>query len=77
MKCVSSIPENIGDLENLNFLALPDNPNLTSLPSSILDLPKLLFINLKGSNPQFPDGFESRYSEEGGSGSGFYTRNMG
>ena len=73
MKCVSSIPENIGDLENLNFLALPDNPNLTSLPSSILDLPKLLFINLKGSNPQFPDGFESRYSEEGGSGSGFYT----
>ena len=77
MKCVSSIPDNIGDLKKLNFLALPDNPNLTSLPPSILNLPDLLFINLKGSNPQFPDGFESRYSEEGGSGSGFYTRTMG
>jgi hypothetical protein len=77
MNCVSSIPENIGDLKNLNFLALPDNTNLTSLPSSILDLPSLLFINLKGSNPMLPEGFNDRFSEEGGKGSGFFTRKMG
>ena len=77
MNCVSSIPENIGDLKNLNFLALPDNTNLTSLPSSILDLPSLLFLNLKGSNPMLPEGFNDRFSEEGGKGSGFFTRKMG
>lgn len=76
MKCVSSIPKEIGELKNLNFLALPDNTNLVSIPQSILNLPNLLFINLKGSNPQLPEGFENRFSEEGGKGSGFFTKKM-
>jgi hypothetical protein len=74
MKCVSSIPEEIGELKNLSFLALPDNPNLESIPASVLNLPNLMFINLKGSKPQFPEGFSEKFGEEGGNGSGFYTK---
>ena len=74
MKCVSSIPEEIGELKNLSFLALPDNPNLSSIPASVLTLPNLMFINLKGSKPQFPEGFDAKFGEEGGNGSGFYTK---
>jgi hypothetical protein len=71
MKCVSSVPEEIGELKNLSFLALPDNPNLSSLPSSILDLPNLMFVNLKGSEPSLPEGFNNSFNNEG---SGFYTK---
>ena len=71
MKCVSSIPEEVGDLQNLSFLALPDNPSLKSIPASVMSLPTLMFINLKGSNPKLPEGFDERFNNEG---TGFYTK---
>jgi Leucine-rich repeat (LRR) protein len=37
-------------LTKLQFLSLPDNPNLQRLPDCIKDLPKLSIINLKNSN---------------------------
>jgi hypothetical protein len=77
MNCVSSIPENIGDLEKLSFLSLPNNPNLTSLPSSVLDLPSILFVNLTNSNPALPEGFNDRFTEEGGGNGRLFVRNMG
>jgi hypothetical protein len=77
MNCVSSIPENIGDLEKLSFLSLPNNPNLTSLPSSVLNLPSILFVNLTNSNPTLPEGFEDRFTEEGGGNGRLFVRNMG
>jgi len=77
MNCVSSIPENIGDLEKLSFLSLPNNPNLTSLPSSVLDLPSILFVNLTNSNPTLPEGFNDRFTEEGGGNGRLFVRNMG
>jgi len=73
MKCVSEIPESIGKLKNLSFLSLPDNPNLKKIPSSILTLPNLMFINLKGSNPELPEGFNDKFVEEG-QGTGFFTK---
>jgi Leucine-rich repeat (LRR) protein len=77
MNCVSSIPENIGDLEKLSFLSLPNNPNWTSLPSSVLDLPSILFVNLTNSNPTLPEGFNDRFTEEGGGNGRLFVRNMG
>lgn len=73
MNCVSSIPEEVGQLSNLSFLALPDNPNLESIPSSVLNLPNLMFINLKGSEPKLPEGFQDKFNNEG---SGFYTKSF-
>ena len=74
MNCVKSLPETIGELSKLSFLALPDNPSLTSLPDSLLNLDGLMFVNLKGSKPNLSDGFNNIFSEEGSSGNGFYTR---
>ena len=59
---------------NLSFLSLPDNPSLESLPDSILNLPNLMFVNLKGSNPRLPEGFSNAFSEEGAQGTGFFTK---
>jgi hypothetical protein len=71
MNCVKSLPDTIGQLTNLSFLALPDNPNLASVPDAILKLPKLSFINLKGSKPKLSDEFIKTFGEEG---NGFYTK---
>jgi hypothetical protein len=46
---VNDIPDEIGGLENLEFLSLPNNPELTSLPDSIGDLPNLSVLNIKNS----------------------------
>jgi hypothetical protein len=47
--CVSSLPDEICYLKNLVFAAFEDNEKLEQIPESILSLPKLLFINLKGN----------------------------
>ena len=75
MNCVKSLPETIGELTKLSIISLPDNPNLTSLPDSILNLNNLMFLNLKGSKPNLSDRFNSEFGEES-SGNGFYTRKM-
>jgi len=61
--CVSELPEEIGLLKELTYLALPDNKNLKSLPKSILGLPNLRFIMLNGTHPSFPEGFSNMYAE--------------
>jgi hypothetical protein len=61
--CVSELPEEIGLLKELTYLALPDNKNLKSLPDSILGLPNLRFIMLNGTHPSFPEGFSNMYAE--------------
>jgi len=48
--CVISLPDSICNLKKLQFLSLPDNPELQKLPNCIADLPRLSIINLKGSN---------------------------
>jgi hypothetical protein len=70
-KCVRRLPKEIGSLRKLSFLALPYNSNLDSIPSTILNIPGLNFINLKESNPKLPEGFKNLFSNEG---TNFYTR---
>ena len=49
--CVSEIPESVCSLEKLQFLSLPENPNLKPLPTCLANLSRLTVLNLKGSNP--------------------------
>jgi hypothetical protein len=74
MNCVRSLPQEISQLTSLSFLALPDNPKLKEVPDSVLKLPSLMFINLKGSKPKLSNEFLEVFKEEGAKNSGFYTK---
>ena len=71
---VRSLPNSIGELQNLNFLALPNNKDLVELPETIADIPGLAFINLKDTNPniKIPERLKEKLSDEG---NGFYYVN--
>jgi GDP-D-mannose dehydratase len=59
--CVASIPESICNLQKLQFLSLPENPNLQKLPECIGSLPRLSVINIKGSNKNaIPESLQAR-----------------
>ena len=45
-------------------LSLTHNPNLKTIPKSLVNLPKLEFVNLRGSsNVKFPEIFLQHYEE--------------
>ena len=64
---VRTIPNEIEQLKKIQKLFLTNNKNLVSLPKSINNLPKLIFIRLRGNNPdlEIPSIFEKRLSDEG------------
>jgi Leucine-rich repeat (LRR) protein len=63
--CVASIPDSVCNLQKLQFLSLPDNPNIQMLPSCIAEMPKLSVINMKGSNKNsIPDSVKQRIQED-------------
>jgi hypothetical protein len=73
MNCVKSLPESIGQLTNLEFFSVPQNPGLKTIPESMANIPNLNFINIQGSTnvklgPKLSQLFED--SEQ----SGFYQR---
>jgi hypothetical protein len=69
-----TLPDTVCQLKKLNFLALPGNKDLQSLPECIKELPELAFINLKDVNPNIniPQGLKDRLEDEG---MGFYYLN--
>lgn len=71
---VKKLPETVGNLKSLNFMALPNNSKLESLPESIADIPDLAFINLAGTNAniKIPERLKEKLSDEG---NGFYYVN--
>jgi hypothetical protein len=46
--CVASIPESICSLPNLQYLSLPDNPELQKLPECIGNMENLMVLNIPG-----------------------------
>jgi len=62
---VKSLPEEIGELKNLVFLHLKNNPSLTKLPQSIMDLPELSFVALQGTDAELPKGFTEKFGTDG------------
>ena len=64
--CIDSIPDSICELKNLRFLALVNNPKLTSVPECIVNLDNLFFLNLNGSkNVRVPEGIKSKATNMG------------
>jgi hypothetical protein len=65
---LSKVPDELKDLKNLEFLSLPNNPNLKELPEWIADLPNLIALSVKGSNPnlKIPERLQQRFVENGG-----------
>ena len=47
--CVASIPEALCSLPKLQYLSLPDNPNLQPLPECIGNMPELMVVNIPGA----------------------------
>jgi hypothetical protein len=64
--CVKTLPEEMGQMEDLAFLTLQRNKNLQSLPSSLADLELLEIITLSGSNPNvvIPERLKEKMEEE-------------
>ena len=58
---LASLPENIDELQNLQFISIPNNPNLKSLPLAINNLPNLEVLNVRGNtNMQLPQELQDR-----------------
>ena len=51
---LGEIPEAIENLDELQFLSVPDNKNLKTLPSSLANLPNLEVINIRNSPVELP-----------------------
>jgi Leucine-rich repeat (LRR) protein len=64
--CVGDLPKSICNLEKLQFLSLPDNPGLKTLPGCLANLPRLTVLNLKGSNPNsvIPDELKQKMESD-------------
>lgn len=64
--CVSRIPDSVCNLKKLQFLSLPDNPNMEMLPSCLSELPNLSLVNLSRSNPEktLPDSLKKKLEED-------------
>lgn len=63
--CVKSLPDSIGQLQSLEFLSLPNNPELKVIPDSVANIPNLNFINLAGSpNAQLGPRLSERFNDD-------------
>jgi hypothetical protein len=62
---VKSVPDSICNLTSLLLLALPNNPQLTTIPTCVKDLPMLGFLNVSGSNVKLPEELKDVLHEEG------------
>jgi Leucine-rich repeat (LRR) protein len=46
---LNELPDEIGELRNLEFISVPNNPNLTKISEKIAQLPNLQVLNLRNS----------------------------
>lgn len=53
---VNEVPEVLKGMQDLNFIALPDNPNISEVPEWIADLPSLIALTFFGGNPNLTIG---------------------
>ena len=67
---IDKVPDSICQIQSLMILAVPNNPELKSLPECIMNLPKLTFVNVNRSpNVKVPQALEA-FAE----GAGFYHK---
>lgn len=67
-KGLNKIPEELKGMKNLEFLSVPNNPNLKELPEWIADLPSLIAVSVKGGNPNIhiPEKVQKMFVNNGG-----------
>jgi hypothetical protein len=65
---LDKVPEELKGLNSLEFLSFPNNPNLKELPEWIADLPNLMALSAKGTNPnlKIPERLSKRFAQNGG-----------
>lgn len=62
----SKIPDSVCSLPKLKFLAVMNNPDLKTVSTCVLNLPNLMFLNLKGSdNVKLPNEITEKAVEMG------------
>ena len=47
---LSELADEVGELKNLQFISIPNNPNLVHIPESIANLPNLEVLNVKNNS---------------------------
>ena len=63
--CVASIPEEICQLDNLQYLSLVNNPNLQRLPECMGDMKSLTVLNIPGAKEDIlPDSLLKKADED-------------
>ena len=48
---IEELPDEVGQLSNLQWLSIPNNKKLKSLPKGLANLPNIVAINITNSNP--------------------------
>ena len=57
---LSEIPESVGTLQKIEFISVPNNPNLKSIPESVANLPNLEVLNVKQTPASIPQALEDK-----------------
>ncbi len=57
---LSSIPESVGQLQQLEFISVPNNPNLKEIPAVVANLPNLEVLNIKQTPAKVPFELEEK-----------------
>lgn len=64
--CIEFLPDTVCQLDRLQWLGVPNNDKLTSIPECVQNLNSLKMVNLEGSgNLTLPTGFEERFKKLG------------
>jgi hypothetical protein len=62
---LAGLPENLGNLKYVHSLSFPDNPHLTKLPMSILDMEYLTTLNIVNTPIDMPQEFWDALDDKG------------
>ena len=57
---LSEIPSSVGQLQNLEFISVPNNPNLKEIPAEVANLPNLEVLNIKQTPAKIPAELEEK-----------------
>lgn len=61
--CIDRVPEEVCQLDKLEFVGFMNNPQLTTLPECLGNMPNIYFMNIDGSpNIKLPDVFREKWN---------------
>jgi hypothetical protein len=61
--CIDRVPEEVCQLSQLEFVGFMNNPQLTSIPECLGEMPNIYFVNIDGSpNIKMPEIFNQKWN---------------